>query len=162
MLLPRPRKYVLTALAGTPIVLDGFLKAVPVHDPAWDVRPDPERFSLREVVAHLADWEPIFMERLTRTWDETNPTLPDVDEGQIAIEHDYAHSDPQASLARFREGRAALVRLLESLPEEAWERPAYRETLGSMNLEQQMIMILGHDGYHTQQVAQWLAASKRL
>ena len=56
------------------------------------------------MLAHLADWEPIFLERFQRTRREAEPILPDYDEGRIALERDYAHSDPLANLARFRTG----------------------------------------------------------
>ncbi|HZP80197.1 MAG TPA: DinB family protein [Chthonomonadaceae bacterium] len=158
---PKVRDYLLTGLAGTPDVLDGLLKAIPSGDPLWDFRPDPARFTLREIVAHLADWEPIFLERATRTRNENQPTLPDIDEGRLAVEHGYAHSDPHESLARFRKGRVTLVALLRSLEEADWERRAVRETIGPMTLAAQMVLALGHDGYHTQQVAQWLEAGRR-
>ncbi len=150
------RKYLLAALAGTPDVLDGLLKELPSGDARWDRRPDPERFTLREIVAHLADWEPIFLMRMTRIRDEEEPFLEDYDEGQLAIEHDYAHSDPQAELRRFREGRAAFVSFLKSLPEAAWERSGNRDTIGTISQEGMAVLALGHDGYHTQQVSQWL------
>src|SRR5437764_548687 len=121
MLLPVTRRYLTTALAGTPDVLEALLKNQASDDPVWDFRPDPDRFTLREMVAHLADWEPIFMERFQRTRSETEPRLPDYDEGKIAIERDYAHSDPIANLARFRAGRASLVTFLQSLDDADWE-----------------------------------------
>src|SRR5205823_12464234 len=104
--------------------------------PVWDFRPDPDRFTLREMVAHLADWEPIFMERFQRTRSETEPRLPDYDEGKIAIERDYAHSDPIANLARFRAGRASLVTFLQSLDDADWERTGDREPYGPMRSEE--------------------------
>ncbi|HZO91480.1 MAG TPA: DinB family protein [Chthonomonadaceae bacterium] len=166
MLPPFVRKYLLTALEGTPDVLDGFLKTLPADDPVWDFRPAPARFTLREVVAHLADWEPIFLERMTRIRDESEPSLPDIDEGQLAIDRDYAHSDPQANLARFRQGRVTMLAFLRSLKEGNWERAGnYKREHpmvgGPVTLEAWVAQVVGHDGYHTQQVAQWLAAARR-
>jgi hypothetical protein len=158
MLLPVTQRYLTVALAGTPDVLEALLKDRTSDDPLWDFRPDPDRFTLREAVAHLADWEPIFLERFQRTLRETEPLLPDYDEGQIAIERDYAHSDPRANLARFRTGREALTAFLRSLEAADWERIGIREPYGPMTLGTQATQTLAHDGYHTQQVAQWLAA----
>ena len=157
MLPPLVLKYFLTALSGTPDVLESLLQKIPVESATWDFRPDPERFTLREVMAHLADWNPIFLGRLERTLAEEDPLLPDIDEGQIAIENDYAHSNPHDSLGRFREGRAELMAFLRTLEGSDWERTAQRPPLGNLTMEQLAIMILSHDGYHTQQVAQWLA-----
>ena len=158
MLPPPALNYILLALEGTPDVLESLLNAFAYDDPVWDLRPNPDRFTLREILAHLADWEPIFLERITRMRDEDTPHLPDVDEGQLAVARDYAHVDAPASLMRFRQGRAQLLPVLRALPVEAWERPGFRERIGPLTLENLVVLILGHDGYHTRQIAQWLAA----
>ena len=156
---PRPAlRYVLMGLEGTPDVLERLLHEQPSDGAGWDFHPDPERFTLREVVAHLADWDPIFRERMERMRDENNPALPDRDEGKIALERDYAHSDPLDNLARFRRERAQTIAMLRGLPPNAWDRPGLREALGPMTIESLAVMILGHDGYHTRQIAQWVAA----
>lgn len=151
------RKYLITGLTGTPDVLDGLLRDVTNgSDPLWDFRPDPDRFTLREVLAHVADWETIFRDRMWRTLQEDTPFLPDVDEGKVAVEHDYANSDPHHSLSVIREERPKLIEFLKHLPEEAWQRTAQRELLGVITLEGQAVLMLGHDGYHTQQTADYL------
>jgi hypothetical protein len=160
MLPPGPRKYLLATIAGAPDVLEALLKPVPTTDATWDLRPDPERFTLREIVAHLADWEEVFLDRMTRTRDQERPTLQGYDEGQFAIDRDYAHSDPHANLARFRAGRAALAAFLRSLKESDWERIGVHTEIGPISLETHAVLIAGHDGYHTSQAAQWLAAAK--
>jgi len=153
LLMPYARNYVLAGLDGTPDVLEALVSALP--ESKWDNRPDPERFTLREMVAHLADWEPIWLERARRIVEENHPTLPSYDEGQLAIDHDYAHQSLPANLVRFREGRAANIAFLSSVVEEVWERTATREGLGELTLAGQTAMILGHDGYHTHQAVLW-------
>lgn len=153
--------YLFAALSGTPDVLDALLARRPADDPLWDARPDPQRFSLREIVAHLADWENVFLDRLVRTRDEESPTLPVIDPEQRAREHDYAHHDPQEDLAQFRAGRERLVGFLRALEPAEWER-AGQIVRGDpsishrVTLEAWAVQTLAHDGYHTQQVAQWL------
>lgn len=80
-----------------------------------------------------------------------------VDPAALAAEHDYAHSDATTSLASFRERRAALVGFLGGMGEDDWQR------MGQMagrplTLEEQAAFVTIHDGYHTGQVAQRLAA----
>ena len=150
------RKYVLAGLSSTPDVLEAILRGVDSADPVWDVRPDPERFTLREIVAHLADWEGIFLARLERIRDEEDPHLPDLDEGQVAIDNDYAHSDPSESLARFRAGRQNLMAFYAACTEEQWLRPGFREKLGPIDTGDQAVLMLGHDGYHNKQAIEWL------
>ena len=161
MLLPLMHDRLRSALAGTPDVLDALLSPLGPDDPRWDLRPDPARFTLREIVAHLADYEAVWRERLTRTRSEASPVLTPVDPSALAAEHDYAHSDPGASLARFRERRAALGVFLDGLGADDWQRPGQ---MGGrpLTLEEQAAFVVIHDGYHTGQVARWLAAGKGL
>src|SRR5262249_2629111 len=121
-------------------------------------RPDPERFTLREVVAHLADWESIWLERLEKIRTESNPTLPSRDEGQLAIEHDYAHADPAERLARFREGRARTLQHPQPLAPQEWARTGQHTEWGALNVATLATLILGHDGYHLGQTVDWLDA----
>jgi hypothetical protein len=155
------RKYVVTALAGTPDVLKSLLKDLQSDDPAWDFLADPERFNLREIIAHLGDWEPIFLERMVRTYSEENPLLPAIDEEKLAKDHGYAQSDPKKNLEDFETCRVQMVGFLENLKDEEWNRTAEREKYGSITLEHLAVLTLGHDGYHMQQVAQWLATCQK-
>lgn len=151
------RNYMIAALQGTPDVAERLLKDLGPDDPRWDFQPDPERFTLREVVAHLADWEPIHLERIARMQGEDNPLMPSIDEGVLALENDYAHSDPHASLEWLRGGRQKLVRQLGALADEEWTRPGFREQVGPVTIEALAAFIVAHDGYHTRQIAQWLS-----
>jgi len=63
MLLPIMRERLFTALADTVDVLDGLLGTTQPRDPLWDFRLDPNRFTLREVSAHLVDYEAVWAER---------------------------------------------------------------------------------------------------
>src|SRR3712207_4543533 len=143
-------RYLIHGLGGTAIVLDRLLKGVTAEE--LDQRPDPDRFTLREVIAHLADWEGVWHERMQRLRDEDLPLLPGYDEGQWAIDHDYTNTDAAERLAHFREGRAALVALLQSLPADAWTRKGRHGEWGDLTLFDLASLVLGHDGYHLRQV----------
>ena len=150
------RNYLIKALSGTPVVLDQLLKGRTVNDPIWDLRPDPVRFTLRELLAHLADWEPIWLERFVRMRDESRPFLPSVDEGQLAISNGYGQLDPLQSLARFKSGREAVVKMLDGLTIADWDRTGERESVGPLTLQMMASYVLSHDGYHMLQVVEWL------
>ncbi len=157
MLPERTRHYLLLDLDSAPDVLARMLQGV--TDPAvFDARPDPARFTLREMVAHLADWEAVFLRRLTTTCDEENGVLQGLDEGQVALDHDYAHADPSECLARYKSGRAAIVAFLRGLSADQWQRVGNHTELGPVTLETQAVLIAVHDGYHRQQTLAWLAA----
>lgn len=155
MLPVNTRKYLLNGLAGTPVVIDRMLQQATADD--YDRCPDPARFTLREMMAHLADWEGVWLERMTAIKTQETPTLQGYDEGQWAIDHDYAHADFAEQQQSFRERRSTLMLVLNELSPEEWERLGNHTELGMLSMEALAVQILGHDAYHLQQIAEWLA-----
>lgn len=156
MLPERVYRYLLIDLESAPDVLGRMLETI--TDPSvYDRRPDPERFTLREVVAHLADWDTVFLGRLRQTRGEENPTLQGIDEGQVARDNDYAHADPAGSLNRYKTNRAALVAFLRTLTPAEWERVGSHTELGPITLTAQASLIAFHDGYHRQQAVSYIS-----
>ena len=157
MLPDRIKRSLLRGLEAAPDLLDRLLEDV--TDPAHlDRRPDPNRFTMREVMAHLADWEGVFLLRVRQTRDEENAALIGLDEGQLAWDHDYAHADPADCRARFRHGRQELLAALSELTPAQWGRVGTHSEIGPISLETQAVMIASHDGYHLQQILEWLRA----
>ena len=160
MLPPFVREYALTALAGAPDVLERLLAGVAPADPVWDRRPDPARFTLREVVGHLADWNGVFLDRITRTRDEEGPQVPARSPEDVARESGSFRAAPAVSLARFRAGRAEMAPILRALESAQWERVGFLvghpQVSGPVSIEAWIVQIVGHDGYHLRQVAEWL------
>lgn len=156
-MLPTPaRNYLLVALENTPVTASALLAHLPSDNAAWNLQPEPDRFTLREIIAHLADWEDVFRTRFERTLAEMNPLLSRPDLTERAEEKRYADADPRECLSRFQEGRMDSVRWLRSLPEEAWNRTAHLDRIGDLNLEGLIALMLGHDAYHVRQVSEWL------
>lgn len=154
MIAPYTIRYLLASLEGTPSVLSALVADVSPDSPVWDARPDPERFTLREMIAHLADWEPVCRERIFRTRVEKTPHLPNWDEEQAALIGDYAHTNPYESLLWYTERRAATVALLTALEADEWTRTAERENVGTLSIEKQAFLILAHDGFHLRQTVE--------
>ncbi len=150
---PYAQSYLFAALESTPILLAGALTGL--TDAEADFRPDPARFTLREVLAHLADWDPIFSERLTRMQGEDHPTLPGYDEGAKAIEHDYVSSDWREQLALFTERRRTLTAQVRAFSPEDWPRTADRPEIGVLSMQDLTMLIPLHDIYHLRQVREW-------
>jgi len=156
MLIPMMRGRIKTAVAGTPDTLEALLAGIESTDPIWDKRPDPERFTLREILAHLADYDLMWPARLSRTLAEDNPTHVPANPGQMAIDNNYAAIDPRVSLATIRDRRAGLVALLHDTNEDLWQRTARWGEMGTVTFEEQAAVVVIHDSYHTSQIAQWL------
>ncbi|MDE2127062.1 MAG: DinB family protein [Armatimonadetes bacterium] len=152
--------YLLHGLDATPAVLASMLEPVAVADRRWNHRPDPERFTLREMVAHLADWEVIFRSRMVRILREDHPALEGIDEERLAIDNDYASCDPLAQLAVYVAERKASLTFLHGLSGDQWLRWGSRlPNVPRLSISDTAVLMLGHDGYHLQQCAEWLRAS---
>lgn len=153
MLADKIVRYVLLSLEGEPDVYARLLMGV--TDTEADRRPDPARFTLREALAHVAEWEDVFLQRMTATRDTDTPLLQGYDEGQWAIDHNYAHADVPMQLALFRQRRVRNVAFLRALAPDQWARTGRHTEVGPITLEEQMLLMLAHDGYHARQFAEW-------
>ena len=152
------KRYLITALEGTPAVLSALTGGIAADSAVWDARPDADRFTLREMIAHLADWETVCRARIARTATEETPFLPNWDEEQAAVIGDYAHTSSHESLLWFAERRAVTVAQIASLTDNDWARSAERENVGTLSVEAQVCLILAHDGYHLRQAVEGCGA----
>jgi uncharacterized damage-inducible protein DinB len=151
---PYVRKYLIDhALNATPGIIARFCANIP--DAIADQNQGHDRFTLREVLAHLADWEPIWLERIQRIVQEDMPVLPNIDEGKMAELNGYKTTPVDVSLASFTKGRAVLVEFLQSLPDGAFERSCIRPEVGTITIKDIATLVLAHDTYHIAQLAQY-------
>src|SRR5579863_2674607 len=67
-----------------------------------DKSPAPGKWSIRQIVAHLADCELVFAHRMRQVLAEENPTLVAFDQEAWARNLDYARRKPKQSLDTFR------------------------------------------------------------
>ena len=151
-----PRSYLLGALAAAPDVFEFSLRDLTTDES--DFRPDAERFTIREVVAHLADWDAIFLERLRRTRAENEPLLLEIDEGELAIQHDYARAETAEKLRIFRATRAQMCEFAGDVAADEWQRVCQHPRAGRLTLEALAMLVVMHDVYHLRQIVQWREA----
>ena len=113
---------VLAQLARGPDALRAVVADVPPAD--LKRRPRPGKWSAHEHACHLALMEPLWAGRAERILTEPVPTIvsyePDADEPPDRL----LAMDLDSALDAYAEGRRRLVRRLEALPGEAWERRA--------------------------------------
>jgi hypothetical protein len=150
---PYARRYLFTALESQPELFERALEGLTEEEA--DRRPDPDRFTIREIVSHIAEWEGIFLERMRRICAEDHPTLPGYDEGELAIAHNYAVNNVSEQLAIYREGRRKMVDFLKERADSDWKRTGDRQEIGILTLEALALLIPLHDDYHLIQVNRW-------
>lgn len=154
---PYIRTYLMQSIAGNARVFAHLLNDLPADDARWDARVDPERFTLREIVAHLTDFDAVMRERFERMIREDHPELPNWDEDAAAAH--YSTRDPQHGLASLLESRETLGAWLEGLSDDEWRRDGSRPGVGKFSVEEGAALLLAHDAYHLQQVTAWLDAT---
>lgn len=152
------RGYVFDALQRTYTVLAPLLKRVP--DGSWDEPWHPERFTMREMAAHIADWDLVWRDRIERTRTGVLPQLPRVDEEAMAKANDYASADPMESLRQFGMRRRELVRLIGTLGEEEWKRSSIHPRVGTVTMFELVTLIVCHDMYHIQEASFFLSCPR--
>ena len=87
-----------------------------------DYSPEAGKWTIRQIMAHLADAELVGAHRLRSVIAEENPTLTAYDQDAWTRNLDYGRRKPTQSLETFRRLRAENYELLKELPESVFER----------------------------------------
>lgn len=119
-----------------------------VSEGQFDLTPQPGKWSIRQVVCHLADFEPIYADRMKRVLVEDNPTLfggnPDV----FAAGLHYQQRDVREELELIRVVRSQMVRILRAMDLEEFQRTGVHSEAGPLTLETLLERITGHIPHH--------------
>lgn len=142
----------LSLLEKTPILLETMLRDLPEELLRW--KPAAERWSIAEVLGHLADLEGVYADRTRRIVTEDNPTLQKYDPTKTVVVGDYVRGSAGENLASFIRMRRATVILLRSIPPDAGEYEATHTELGNITLHQMLSEWASHDLGHLRQIAE--------
>jgi len=115
-------------------------------------RPAPGKWSIAEILAHLADTEIVVGWRLRQILSTNGTPIQAYDQNSWASAFDYAHRDAKRSLETFRFLRDVNVALLKSVPKELWENYGMHQERGKETVGHVVRMIAGHDLNHLRQV----------
>jgi uncharacterized damage-inducible protein DinB len=136
---------VITSTAEKLNVLIDPLSAAEIDRP-----PAPGKWSVREIVSHLADCELVFSFRLRQTLAEDHPIIQPFDQG-IWGER-YATYDLGSAMALFTAARIWNIKLLSTTSEPDRHRPTTHPERGTMTLWTIVETMAGHDINHLQQI----------
>jgi hypothetical protein len=116
-------------------------------------RPAPEKWSIAEIVAHLADAELAMGWRLRNMLANPGVALTWWDEAAWAERLGYAQQDASLSAGLFRALRESNLRLLESVPRARWvECYGVHELRGRQTVEEFVRLEAAHDLNHLRQI----------
>jgi len=148
--------YLMPGLEAGPRTIRRLIRWIPAEK--LDLPTHPDRFTPREVIAHLCDWEPISRGRMQAAKNTPGVTVPDLDEVQIAWQNKYEEWDPYSSADWFIERRAETVEWLKQLSPEDWSKVSVHSMRGPMTIYDYANMELGHDMYHVRQLCEVIEA----
>lgn len=111
-------------------------------------RPVPGRWSTLEVVCHLADFEPVYADRMKRVIALEQPSLLGADEKCFAAALAYQQRDLDEELAIIDKTRSQMGRILQTLPAAAFARVGVHNECGPRTLEQLLETVTNHIHHH--------------
>ena len=148
--------YLMPAIELGPLTVKRLMRQIP--EQRWDETLHPDRFTPREVVAHLADWEPIMRERLRTAVTTPGQTIAAYDEGKMAVDHEYRATDPHEQAELYRTDREITAAFLRSVTPDQWRNTVHHPERGLQSAEDLANLILGHDLYHIEQLSEYLSS----
>jgi GNAT superfamily N-acetyltransferase/uncharacterized damage-inducible protein DinB len=107
-------------------------------------RPVAGKWSILEVVCHIADTEQFFADRMKRTLAMSRPVLVAAEGGLYPEAVRCDDRDPEEELALVTLTRRQMARILKLVPEEAWSRTAVHTESGLVTLKQLLRHAIRH------------------
>lgn len=113
----------------------------------------PGKWSIRQVLRHLADSEIVLAWRLRMILAHEQPPLPGYDQDLWAERLGYETADVTESLEEFAALRRGHVRLLDRASPQELDRYGVHAERGNESVAHLMRMYAGHDTLHLRQIA---------
>ena len=112
----------------------------------------PGKWSMGEVLQHLADSELVWAYRLRMVLAHDRPRLEGYDQDLWAERLSYRDADPHEAVVRFSVLRGSNLRLLERSSEDDLRRVGVHQERGEESLEHLIRLYAGHDLVHLRQL----------
>jgi len=141
-------------LAATPATIAGWIAGRRAAD--LQRSPGPGRWSIAQIVAHLADSEIVFAYRVRMILSTPGVAIQAYDQDAWSRAQRAEASDPQRSLSLFRAIRESTLPLLRGLNAEELERYGVHAERGKESLRHLLALYAGHDRNHLAQIERLL------
>ena len=142
------------------ISIIGYLLQTASTDDVRTYRDGGNGWTVLEVMGHLRDYEPIFIERARLILTEEFPPLPNPNPDELAVTNQYNQQDIQAVYSAWSESRREFLKVLEGVAEDDWERAGNHPRRGHFTLNDVLLLTAWHDVNHIEQMARTLAEKK--
>ena len=115
-------------------------------------RPAPDRWSVAEIVAHLADTEIVGSWRMRAILGAPGTAIQAFDQDTWVAALHYGKRDPRKSVEQFRVLREANLAMLKSLTPDQWKHHGMHSERGEETIAHIVRMFAGHDINHLRQI----------
>jgi len=137
-------------LSSTPARLAELVKARSASE--LNRKPAPDKWSVAEILAHLADVEMVVGYRIRTMLSSSGAPIQGFDQDAWARDGRYASVPVADSLQRQAAQRKANLALWRSLTAEQWQHHGMHSERGKETIERTSQLIAGHDINHLQQI----------
>jgi len=144
------RRKMLESFGRAPALLSGVLRQLPKK--MWLYKPSPERWSIHEIILHLADSEASSYVRCRHLIAEPGLAVVEFDPARWAGNLGYFHQSTREALEVIRRLRKMTYQLLVSIPESVWLHTAEFPKEGAISLESWIERQERHIPHHTEQM----------
>jgi len=142
----------------TPKLLARFIAKVSAEQ--LSKRPSKSKWSVGEILAHLAEDEVATAWRYRQMVEHNGIELAGFDQDMWARAGDYGSRLPRESLELFRLLRGANLQFLKQLTPEQWECFGIHAERGRITVRDLAVHMAGHDANHLEQIRRILGLEK--
>jgi hypothetical protein len=146
------RRQLLESFGRAPVLLSIVLRQLPKK--MWLYKPSPNRWSIHEIIVHLADSEASSYVRCRHLIAEPAVTVPEFDPQKWASTLGYFHQSTREALEIIRRLRRMTYGLIITLPEPVWLHTLEHPQHGKLNLEKWIERQERHIPHHIDQIRQ--------
>jgi hypothetical protein len=144
------RRYLLESFGRAPALLFAALRQFPKK--MWLYKPMPERWSIHEIILHLADSEANSYVRCRRFIAEPGSPVSRIDAARWAGSLGYFHQSTREALEIIRRLRKMTHQLLITVPDSIWLNTVEHPRDGRISLEHWIGLEERHIPHHLQQM----------
>jgi uncharacterized damage-inducible protein DinB len=131
--------------AGAELLREAVAGMTPVQ---LDAAPIPGKWSTRQVVCHIADFEPVYADRMKRVIAEQEPIFFGGDPDLFAARLAYEQRDVEEELQLVQAVRSHVARILWTLAPDDFKRQGRHSEDGPHSLETLLERITEHIPHH--------------
>ena len=118
----------------------------------WEYRPDPNSWTIHEIIVHITDSEVNSYVRCRRLVAEPGGTVQGYDENKWARDLHYHDQSPEDALELFKWLRYKSYTLIQNLPESYWSHTVHHTEDGEITMDDWLISYERHIPNHIRQM----------